>query len=738
MPRRSTKPAAPAPSVLAVPPKPTTAAVAGAPRFFNRELSWLAFNRRVLVQAQNSAYPLLERIRFLSFVSSNLDEFYEIRVAGLLQQQDANLREITPDGLPVSDQLRRIHGETLSLLRDEYACWSGDLLPSLKREGIQFKSCSELTPRELAWIRAYFEKQVLPVLTPLGVDPSHPFPQIANKTLNLLATLTDPSTGEREVAVIPVPRILPRVVQIGPQAARTPVLIFLSDILKTFASLLFPGYQIDNIKAFRVTRNSDLYFDEEEASNLLLTIEEELHKLRKGAAVRLEIEEGTEAASLRLIVEGLKLPKEFIFTLPGPINLLRLMGVYEMLDRPDLKFPPHVPRVPPELAEGADLFGSIRTRDILLHHPYDSFMPVVDFIGRAAHDPDVLAIKLTLYRTSSNSPIIEALGEASRRGKQVTVLIELKARFDEAKNILWARRLEEAGVHVVYGLTGLKTHCKCCLVVRREGRVLRRYAHIGTGNYHPTTAHHYTDLSLLTANEDVTGDVAAVFNALTGFARQHAFKKLLVAPHNLHGQIQKLIRTEADNARNGRPARIRVKCNSLVDRETIESLYAASRAGVSIHLVVRGICCLVPGVPGLSENITVTSILGRYLEHSRVFHFENSAGDPVVLLGSADWMPRNFFRRVEVVCPVEDPVLRQRLIDDILTPSLEDNKFSTTLGPDGIYRPTAQTKTTGKNGKANGKEPYFSSQEHFLAQSASLRDRETRVVRPDPFAARKR
>ncbi|MCC5805702.1 MAG: polyphosphate kinase 1 [Opitutales bacterium] len=676
--------------------------------YFNRELSWLAFNRRVLEQAEDKRFPLLERLRFLSFVSSNLDEFFEIRVAGLIQQVEAGHTKPGMDGIGPKEQLRRIHSVTTSLVQDKYRCWHEKIVPSLAKEGIVFKTRAELTRRELAWLRRHFEEQIQPVLTPLAVDPAHPYPQFGNKALYILLWLDDPDTPtvDRMLAFIPVPRILSRVVCIPGNQRVADSYIFLSDVLKIFAPKLFPGYKIHSVHAFRVTRNSDLYIDEEEVENLLQTIEEELYNMRKGAAVRLEIEDGIAEELLDELLRAIHMAKQHVFRINGPINLMRLTSVYDMIDRPDLKFPPFHPFFPEELRTTRYVYDAIRESDFLLHHPYDAYEPVVDFVRHAAVDPKVLAIKITLYRTSSDSPIVQALVDAARNNKQVTVLIELKARFDEAANINWARQLEDNGVHVVYGFVGLKTHCKCCLVVRREEGVLRRYAHLGTGNYHTRTARQYTDLSLLTCREDITQDVSEVFNTLTGFAKSPRFQKLLVAPYTLHNRMNEMISREARNARKGKRARILVKCNSLIDKETIDNLYAASRAGVQIDLYIRGICGLVPGVKGMSENIRVRSILGRYLEHSRIYYFENSGGDhPLVWVGSADWMARNFYRRIEVIFPIENETLRDRVIDDILAPYQRDTAAAKQLRPNGSYRPVSVSRED---------EP-FSVQEYFLA-----------------------
>lgn len=691
----------------ATPEKPSANPARSA--YFNRELSWLAFNRRVLEQAQSDRHPLLERVRFLAIVSSNLDEFFEIRVAGLIQQVDSGVTESSLDGLGAREQLRRIHSVVASIVEDQYHCWQKQIVPALAGENILIRSIDDLTARELAWIRAYFTDQVYPVLTPLALDQSHPFPQLGNKTLNVAVSLDDPNTpaDEKLVAILPVPRILPRIVAIAPAKTGPQRYIFLSDIVKLCAGELFAGYKVLGAYSFRVTRNSDLYIDEEEAENLLKKIEEELRNLRRGAAVRLEIDEGVQDHIFETLCDHLELSQEYVFRLNGPINLLRLSSLAD-LDRPDLKYPPFVPVNASPLRDTGRIFDIIRQRDVMLHHPYDAFTPVVDYVEQAARDPKVFAIKQTLYRTSGDSPIVRALMEASRNGKQVTALVELKARFDEANNIQWARQLEEAGVHVVYGLIGHKTHCKLCLVVRQEGKRMRHYAHLGTGNYNPRTARLYTDLSCFTTRKKITSDVANLFNTLTGFGLDPKFRHLLVAPFNLHRRINELIAREARNAAEGKPARITAKMNSLVDKDTIDSLYAASQAGVKINLIVRGICCLVPGIKGLSENIRVRSIVGRFLEHARVFYFENATGSkPLIYAGSADWMSRNFFRRIEVLFPVEDPQLRRWITKELLPIERKDNENARVLHSNGAYLPPPR----------RAEEPSFSSQAYFIASA---------------------
>jgi len=696
-----------------------TAVGGGKIAYANRELSWLAFNRRVLEQAQSESNPLLERTKFLAIVSSNLDEFFEIRIAGLMQQKDSSGGEASMDGLSPKEQLASAYGEIKNLVHDQYRCWHELLVPALAKEKITFKTAAQLTTAERTWVQDYFTKMVLPVLTPLAIDQSHPFPQIANKTLNVIVSLENPDTPSAETftAILPVPRILPRLVQVTPEKSGGQAFIFLSDIIKLCAGSLFPGYRILSSCAFRVTRNSDLYIDDEEAENLLKRIEEELRNLRRGAAVRLEIESDVPEPLFALLCENLKLAPEFAVRLDGPLNLVRMTSLSDLVDRPDLKYPVFTPVDLPNLRVATSIFAAIQERDILLHHPYESFTPVVDFVQQGARDPGVLAIKQTLYRTSGDSPIIGALIEASRNGKQVTALIELKARFDEANNIKWAKELEEAGVHVVFGLVGHKTHCKCSMIVRQEADGLRHYVHLGTGNYNPKTARLYTDLSLFTCKPELTADVALLFNSLTGFARSPEFKHLLVAPFNLHSRIQELIATEAANAAAGKPARIIAKMNKLVDKVTIDNLYAASQAGVQVDLIVRATCCLLPGVKGLSDNIRVRNIVGRYLEHARIFFFQND-GEPLLYCGSSDWMTRNFFRRVEALFPVYQPDLRDRILSDLLPAELKDNEDARELQPSGTYAPHVR-----KEGEAS-----FSAQKYFMAAAQKHAAEQIEVV----------
>jgi polyphosphate kinase len=646
---------------------------------FNRELSWLSFDRRVLELAEDPTVPLLERVRFLSIVSSNLDEFFEIRVAGIMQQEESASHPGTREFL--QEVLKRAH----HLVTAQQNCWKEQIVPALAKEGIEYKIKGQLTKAELNELSERFDKDILPALTPLAIDPSHPFPVLTNKGLYLLALLQDPESGEMRRAVVPVPRVLPRILALGPSNKRSFTL--LSIATQIFIDRLFPGLELKGSWAFRITRNSDLYVDEEEAVNLLDAIEDEIRNLRKGAPVRLEIEDSVPDDELTWLLKSISLGLDNTFRIQGPINMMRLSSLIDLVNRPDLVFPSFSSVTPTELSEPSKIFSKISKGDILLHHPYESFTPVVDLLRQAAKDDSVVAIKLTLYRTSGDSPIVEALKEAAQNGKQVTALVELRARFDELNNIEWSRQLQEAGAHVVYGLAGLKTHCKACLIIRQEKTGLKRYVHLGTGNYNPKTARLYTDFSLFTADEEITSEVGLLFNVLTGNLAKPKFKHLLVAPFHLHRGILDLINAEISSAKAGRPAKIFAKVNSLVDPEAIQALYAASNAGVSVHLIVRGICCLKPGIPGKSENIKVFSVLGRFLEHSRLFRFENSSGEPIILMGSADWMPRNFMRRVECVFPIKNKTLRARIEKEILKVYREKLGDVKELNSEGQYLP---------------------------------------------------
>ena len=696
-----------------------TESILPSPRFFNRELSWLAFNQRVLDQAFSEQYPLLERTRFLSFVSSNLDQFYEIRVAGLMQKVDAGITRPSLDGSAPQGLLDQVRTLARQMSEREYSCWRENLQPDLAKNGVVFKPIDQLTKNEFFWLRAYFRREVFPVLTPLAVDPTHPFPLILNKSLNLFVSLRNLRRKKAAPlrAIVQVPRILPRLVKIEQEGVKNETFVFLSDVVRYFISDLFTGHEVLGAWAFRITRNSHLYVDEEEVENLLLSIEEELHNRRKGAAVRLEIDEHVDPEVLQYLLKSIHLTEDDVVRINGPINLYRLMPLPDLVTRPDLKFTPFEARIPNDLSASSKLFKQIGKKDYLLHHPYDSFTPMVDLLRAAAMDPEVFAIKLTIYRTNGDSPVIKALMDAAQNGKQVTAMVELKARFDEEANVTWSRKMEEVGVHVVYGLSGLKTHCKCCLIVRREGNKLRRYAHLGTGNYNPSTAKSYTDYSLFTSNVAFTADLANLFNALTGYTRKPTFKKILVAPFNLHPEMIRMIEQEAEAAKAGKPARILIKVNSLIDPEAIQAMYAASQAGVKVDLVVRGICGLVPGVKGLSEKITVRSLLGRFLEHSRVYHFQNAPKGRRTYLGSADWMPRNFFRRVEVAFPIEDTEMEAEVLETT-DGFFRDNQFATELRSRGNYVSSAR-----KGRKA------FALQDKLVEQSIEATNQEIESLR---------
>ena len=631
--------------------------------YSNRELSWLEFNQRVLEEAEDSTNPLLERVKFLCIVSSNLDEFFEIRVAGLRQQRESKVSQAGPDGMSPNEQLVAISQRVRKMVDDQYRLWNETLLPGLEKQNIFFLPYEDLSDDEKKYYTDYFEKSVYPVLTPLAVDPVHPFPQLLNKSLNVAVELEGDELSTH-LAVVQVPRILPRLLPYRAGERGTYRYIFIGNLIQAHVGSLFHGIKVKGAYQFRVTRNSDLYLDEEEAENMLKTIEIELRKRNRGAAVRLEVQKECPDHVSDQLLQTFGLDGDDLYAVDGPINFSRLMPVVAGVDRPDLKYKPFVPVVVTGSGDGEDIFTQVRRKPILLHHPYDSFQTVLDFIEQAAEDPSVLAIKQTLYRTSGDSPIIASLAQAAESGKQVTVVIELKARFDEAANIKWAHTLQEAGVHVVYGIVGLKTHAKLALVVRKEEDGIRRYLHLGTGNYHPSTARLYTDLSLLTCDPVITNDCAELFNWLTGVSVFPELAKIKAAPKKLHEFVLDMIEREIDHAKAGKPAAIFAKLNSLVDTEVIEALYKASQAGVKIRLLVRGICCLRANVPGVSDNITLRSIVGRFLEHSRIYRFEN-AGRAELYLASADWMPRNFFRRVESCFPVEDPDHRA-LLDEII------------------------------------------------------------------------
>ena len=655
--------------------------------FINRELSWLEFNRRVLEEAQDPTQPLLERVKFLTIFSSNLDEFFEIRVAGIKQQIESETSDVGPDGLSPTEIFNNIQRVVRELVAAEYALWNKELLPELTKNGIRIRDVAQLSVKRAAWARRYFQEEVFPMLTPLAVDASHPFPQLLNKSHNLLVRAKAQRGGELLHAIVQVPRVVPRLIALprGKEKDEPWDYIYLASLIKHHIGELFPGLILDGVHAFRVTRNSDLYIDDEEAENLLRTIEQELKRTSRGDAVRLEVEADCPKDFRELLQEFFDLTDGDVYKLDGPLSMTHLAPLLANDAFAKLKDRPFQPARDPALPAHANIFEVVRRQDVLLHHPYDSFDPIVELIEEAAQDPQVLAIKITLYRTSGDSPIVEALIEAANAGKQVTAIVELRARFDEAVNIQWARRLEEAGAHVIYGVVGLKTHCKALLIVRRDTDRLRHYVHLGTGNYHPRTARTYTDFSLFTSEPQLTDEVASVFNTLTGLAGYPGLKKLMVAPFDLKTRLIGLIERERDLARSGKPGRIIAKLNSLVDQEVIEKLYEASCADVTIDLIERGICCLRPKIPNLSENIRVFSIVGRFLEHSRIYYFAND-GQPDLYLSSADWMPRNFLRRVEVAFPIENPVLRDEVVNGVLPKFLHDRVKARELQPDGSYR----------------------------------------------------
>lgn len=658
--------------------------------FLSRELSWLEFNQRVLEEAINPSNPLLERVKFFCIVSSNLDEFFEVRVAGIKQRMESEIVERSIDGHTATEAARSITKRVRRMVEDQYRLWRGELQPALAKAGIRFLEYPLLGDSDRAFLKKYYETQVRPVLTPLAVDPAHPFPHIANKTLNFVVSLSieDEGVTRSRLAVVQVPRVLPRLVHM-PREDDELNFVFLGQIIGHYLNDIFPGTTIQGHWKFRVTRNSELYVAEDDADNLLQAVEEELRNRRKGEAVRLEVDADCPADIWQSLLENLNLTEGDLYIIDGPINPTRLMAIYEGDHSPELRDPPFVAPIAAPVRDRASLFSTIRRCDILLHHPFESFNTVVDFLEQAARDPHVLAIKQTLYRTGGDPRIIGALMLAAENGKHVTAVTELKARFDEANNIEWAKRLEEASVHVVYGLVGKKIHGKMTLVVRKDEDRLRRYLHLATGNYNPTTARIYTDLSLFTANEDFAEDATNLFNLLTGIARFQTPRKLLVAPWQLQQRMLALILRETEHAQKKRPAHIVAKMNTLTDPDIIRALYRASQAGVKVELIIRGACCLRPGIPGISENITVRSIIGRFLEHSRIFHFDNG-GKPEVYLGSADWMSRNFFRRVEFVFPVDDPALRDR-IRQILARQLADNAKAWHLETDGSYSAISRT-----------------------------------------------
>jgi polyphosphate kinase len=656
--------------------------------YVNRELSHLEFQRRVLEQAKDPSVPLLERLRFLTITSTNLDEFFEIRVAGLKEQIAAGIAQLGPDRLSPQDTLRRVGEEAHALVREQYRILDEDLTPALGAEGIRILKRSQWDRAQQKWVRRHFESSVLPVLTPVGLDPAHPFPRLQNKSLNVVVSLEGKDAFGRSsgVAVVQVPRSLPRVVALPREVGQSPHdFILLSSIVRDRVEELFPGMKVLGCWQFRVTRNSELWIDEEEVENLLLALKGELLSRRFGDVVRLEVADDCPDETTQFLLHKFGLDAADLYRVNGPVNLHRLVAVYEQVDRPKLKFPPFVPGTRRRLKHAHDLFEVLKRGDLLLHHPYESFSPVLELVRQAAQDRDVLAIKQTLYRTGSDSPVVGALVDAARTGKEVTAVIELRARFDEADNIDLATRLEEAGANVVYGVVGHKTHAKMMMIVRREARRLRRYVHLATGNYHAKTARVYTDFGLLTCDPTIGEDVHRVFLQLTGMGKAAKTKKLLVSPFSMQAQLLQRIAAEAEEAAAGRPARIQAKLNGLTETEIIQALYRASQAGVPIDLIVRGICRLRPGVKGLSETIRVVSVVGRFLEHSRVFHF-HAKGQHLVYASSADWMERNLLHRVETAFPIEDAKLKQRAIQEGIEVHLADNVQAWAMQPDGSYR----------------------------------------------------
>ncbi|MBL8450978.1 MAG: polyphosphate kinase 1 [Dechloromonas sp.] len=680
----------------AVPPFPTA-------DYLNRELGILAFNRRVLAQARDERVPLLERLRFLCIVSSNLDEFFEIRVAGLKEQIRGLSPVVTTDGSTAQEAFRRVSREARAIVAEQYDELNEIVLPRLAEQGIRFLRRASWSATQREWIRAYFLREMMPVLTPIGLDPSHPFPRVLNKSLNFAVELDGKDAFGRSsgAAIVQAPRVLPRVIRLPEDLAGCEYgFVFLSSILHEFVGELFSGMNVLGCYQFRVTRNSDLFVDEEEVTNLRTKLQGELPQRHFGDAVRLEVADNCSPTMTRFLLREFGLDDIDLYRPHGPVNLVRLMQVPDWVDRPDLKFPPYLPGLPRQLEKGLSIFTAIARGDILLHHPYQSFAPVIDLLQQAAADPEVVAIKMTVYRTGTDSVLMQSLIRAAQNGKEVTVVVELMARFDEEANIGWATRLEEVGAHVVYGVVGYKVHAKALLIVRREAGTLRRYAHLGTGNYHPRTARLYSDFGLLTADEEITHDVSEVFKQLTGLGQARTLKHLWQAPFTLQPNVVAAIGAEAARARAGGKGRIVAKMNSLLEPETIHALYEASQAGVEIDLLVRGVCALRPGVKGLSENIRVRSVVGRFLEHHRVFYFHDE-GREQVYLSSADWMERNFFRRIELAFPIRDPKLKKRVINEGLKFYLADNQNAWDMNGSGHYtrRTAARTKPRSAQGE---------------------------------------
>jgi len=655
--------------------------------YINRELSLLEFNRRVLEQAKDESIPLLERLRYLCISSTNLDEFFEIRVAGLKQKEEVGAVKSEPDNISPQELIHEIHNTAKPLVEEQYRILNEELFPALAEEQIRFIRRTRWSQPQSEWLREYFEDSLLPVLSPLGLDPAHPFPHILNKSLNFIVSLKGRDAFGRTgaFAVVQAPRSLPRLIQLPPEEGDNGPhdYVFLSSVIHAYVDELFPGMKVTGSYQFRITRNSDLYVDDEEIDDLLRAVEGELASRRNGAAVRLEVDHKCPAELQQFLLDTFQLTQADCYQAYGPVNLNRLLAVCDLADQPHLTFTPFTPKLPTKLNGNPDIFKLLSKQDFLLHHPFESFLPVIDFLKQAALDPDVLAIKQTLYRTGPKSAIVDALVAAAAAGKEVTVVIELRARFDEAENIALASRLQAAGAHVVYGVVGFKTHAKMILVIRREGKKLRRYVHLGTGNYHPRTARLYTDYGLLTSSKPVGEDVQQIFGQLTSLGRVGKLNRLLSAPFTLHDGVLEMIEREIGHANKGKPAHIIVKINSLTEPQSIRALYRASQAGVKVDLIVRGICRLRPGIEGISENIQVRSIIGRFLEHTRVFYFENG-GDAEVYCASADWMDRNFFNRVETCFPLTDKTLRDRVINE-LSYYLHDNTQAWLLHSDGSY-----------------------------------------------------
>lgn len=664
--------------------------------FLNRELQALEFNRRVLAQAEDKSVPILERLKFLCIVSSNLDEFFEIRVSGLKEQIKLGAAASGPDGMEPLAVFHQVAARAQGIVERQYRLFNDEVVPALAKEKIRFLRRSEWTPSQQEWIRDYFFREMMPLLTPIGLDPSHPFPRVFNKSLNFAVELDgrDAFGRDSRAAIVQAPRVLPRVILLPKKVSHGPTdFIFLSSILHAHVGELFAGMNVQGCYQFRVTRNSEMFVEEEEVKDLLKALQGELPQRHFGDAVRLEVADNMSESMTRFLLSQFGLEGDDLYAVAGPVNLVRMMSIPEQVNRPDLEYAPFTPGLPKAFAKGRDIFETIRKGDQLLHRPFQSFQPVIEFIQQAAKDPRVVAIKQTVYRTGTDSVIMQTLIDAARAGKEVTVVVELMARFDEEANINWAARLEEVGAHVVYGVVGHKTHAKMSLVVRREEGRLVRYAHLGTGNYHPRTALLYTDLDLLTADEAICSDVNEVFQQLTGLGKVTKLKHVWQSPFTLHQRVMEAIENETRIARSGRPARIVAKMNALLEPQVIAALYKASQAGVKIDLIVRGVCALRPGVAGLSENIRVRSIIGRFLEHTRIFEFKGG-GQARVYLSSADWMDRNFFRRIELCFPIANAKLKRRVVSEGFTPYLEDNTQAWDMQPDGTFKRAKRGRKT--------------------------------------------